>query len=84
LGDDGIRALSTRARLSRALEIVCLKVSPSRSVWLRGGLARLSACGRLGLRRATLYHCAVKDDLPAPAAIAAWHDPEFDIGLRHG
>jgi hypothetical protein len=36
LGDDGIRALSTRARLSRALEIVCLKVSPSRSVWLRG------------------------------------------------
>jgi hypothetical protein len=49
-----------------------------------GGLARLSACGRLGLRRATLYHCAVKDDLPAPAAIAAWHDPEFDIGLRHG
>src|SRR4029453_27143 len=44
LGDDGIRALSTRARLSRALEIVCLKVSPSRSVWLRGGLAL--ACPR--------------------------------------
>jgi hypothetical protein len=45
---------------------------------LAGGLAGLSACGRLGIRRATLYHCAVDNDFPPPAAIAAWHDPEFN------
>jgi hypothetical protein len=74
--------LSTRAFATRVRN----RVSEGRLVdqfGLASGFASLSACGRLGLRRATLYHCAAKDDFPAPATITAWHDSELDIGLCH-
>jgi hypothetical protein len=66
--------LCARARLLREFVIAYLKGRLVDQFGLASGFASLSACGRLGLRRATLYHCAAKDDLPAPAAITAWHD----------
>jgi hypothetical protein len=66
--------LCAHARLLREFVIAYLKGRLVDQFGLASGFASLSACGRLGLRRATLYHCAAKDDFPAPAAITAWHD----------
>jgi hypothetical protein len=54
------------ARLLREFVIAYLKGRLVDQFGLASGFASLTACGRLGLRRATLYHCAAKDDFRAP------------------